>query len=89
MAYNADAMAFEVPDTDTVYVSGLPLDATEESIAQHFGSIGVVKQDKKKGGPKIWLYKDKASGAFKVPPQRPAAGLSGEPPALCLSRRPV
>jgi hypothetical protein len=66
MAYNKDTMSFDVPDTDMVYVEGLPLDITEAEIAQHFGSIGVLKQDKKKGGPKIWLYRDKASGALKV-----------------------
>ena len=66
MAYNADNMSFEVPDTDTIYVSGLPTDSTEDEIAKHFGSIGVLKQDKQNGGPRIWLYRDKASGGLKV-----------------------
>ena len=66
MSYNADTLSFEVPDTDTIYVSGLASTATEADIAAHFGSIGVLKQDKKAGKPKIWLYKDKATGGLKV-----------------------
>lgn len=66
MAYNPDTMSFDVPDTDMVYVSGLPDGTTEEQIAEHFGSIGLLKQDKKKGKPKIWLYRDKATNALKV-----------------------
>lgn len=66
MAYNPDTMSFDVPDTDMVYVSGLPDGTTEEQIATHFGSIGLLKQDKKKGKPKIWLYRDKATNALKV-----------------------
>lgn len=66
MSYNAETLSFEVPDTDTVYVSGLPTNVTEADIAAHFGSIGVLKQDKKAGKPKIWLYKDKATGGLKV-----------------------
>ena len=66
MAYNADSMSFEMPDTDTIYVSGLPPGISEPEVATHFGSIGVLKQDKKAGKPKIWLYKDKATGGLKV-----------------------
>nr|CAD7408534.1 unnamed protein product [Timema cristinae] len=43
---------------DTVFVSGMSPHMTEEDIAQHFGSIGVIK-------PKIWMYKDKLSGKPK------------------------
>ena len=66
MAYNAETNSFDVPDTDTVYVSGLPAGVSEAEIATHFGSIGVLKQDKKAGKAKIWLYKDKATGALKA-----------------------
>lgn len=66
MAYNPDTMSFDVPDTDMVYVSGLPAGITEEEVAAHFGSIGLLKQDKKKGKPKIWLYRDKATNELKV-----------------------
>ena len=53
MTYNADTMSFEVPDTDMVYVSGLPTDVTISEVAEHFGSIGVVKFDKKKDQKKV------------------------------------
>ena len=41
---------------------------TEEDIEAHFGSIGMLKIDKKREGnkKKIWLYKDKATGELKV-----------------------
>ena len=50
-------MSFDLPDTDTVYVSGLPPGTSEADVEAHFGSIGIIKNDKKKGGKKIWLYK--------------------------------
>jgi hypothetical protein len=71
MAYNPDTLSFTVPDVDMIYVAGLPPGITEEAMAAHFGTIGVLKQDKKKGKPKIWLYRDKATGALKA---RPSAG---------------
>lgn len=40
MAYNADTMSFDLPSTDTVYVSGLPTNITERDIEEYFGSIG-------------------------------------------------
>ena len=51
---------------DQVYVSGLSQDVTEEDLAAHFGSIGMLKDDKKRGKPKIWLYRDKATNALKA-----------------------
>jgi RNA-binding protein FUS len=48
-----------------VYIDGLPKGVTEAEIEEYFGSIGIIKMDKKKGGKKIWLYKDKATGAPK------------------------
>lgn len=53
-------------NTDQVYVSGLAGDVTEEELAAHFGSIGMLKEDKKRGKPKIWLYRDKATNALKA-----------------------
>lgn len=50
---------------DTVFVSGLPDDVTEEEIASHFGAIGLIKIDKKTNRPKIWVYKDKVTGRGK------------------------
>ena len=67
MAYNPDTMSFEMPDTDTVYVSGLPTNITEADVAEFFGSIGVIKLNKQTRPPskKIWLYRDKATGQLK------------------------
>uniref|UniRef100_UPI00398187ED hypothetical protein n=1 Tax=Salmonella sp. s55004 TaxID=3159675 RepID=UPI00398187ED len=42
---------------DTVFVSGLPKSTTEEQLAEFFGAIGVIKIDRRKNGPKIWMYK--------------------------------
>ncbi len=55
MAYNADTMSFDLPDTDMIYVEGLPKTITIDSIAEHFGSIGVIKFDKKKNQKKASL----------------------------------
>ncbi len=49
-----------------MYVSGLSDNVTEEDLAAHFGSIGMLKDDKKRGKPKIWLYRDKGTNALKV-----------------------
>ena len=77
MAYNPDTLSFTVPDVDMIYVAGLPPGITEEAMAAHFGTIGVLKQDKKKGKPKIWLYRDKATGALKARESaRPAGSQS-------------
>ena len=73
MSYNPDTLSFEEPETDMVYVSGFPAGVTEEDVAQHFGQIGILKQDKKKGKPKIWLYRDKATNQLKVPCARAPA----------------
>lgn len=53
MAYNPETLSFELPDTDMVYVTGLPTNVTIEEVAEHFGSIGVVKFDKKKNQKKV------------------------------------
>lgn len=63
--YNADTMSWQVPDTDTVYVDGLPQGISEKDVEEFFGSIGIIKTDKKTRGKKIWLYRDKATGALK------------------------
>ena len=66
MAYDPNTLSFSVPETDMVYIDGLPPGISEEDVATHFATIGVLKHDKKKGGPKIWLYRDKGTGALKV-----------------------
>ena len=48
-----------------IYVSGLPRNLTEDDIANFFGSIGVIKTDRKTGKQKIWIYRDNASGEQK------------------------
>eukprot|EP00208_Stichococcus_sp_RCC1054_P001442 CAMPEP_0206142158 /NCGR_PEP_ID=MMETSP1473-20131121/15841_1 /ASSEMBLY_ACC=CAM_ASM_001109 /TAXON_ID=1461547 /ORGANISM="Stichococcus sp, Strain RCC1054" /LENGTH=138 /DNA_ID=CAMNT_0053537043 /DNA_START=244 /DNA_END=657 /DNA_ORIENTATION=- len=65
MAYNAETLSFDLPDTDMIYVEGLPEGVSIDEVAEHFGSIGVVKFDKKKNQKKVWLYKDKATGKPK------------------------
>jgi hypothetical protein len=55
MAYNATTMSFELPSTDTVYVSGLPAGISERDVEEFFGSIGIIKEDKKRRQKKIWL----------------------------------
>ncbi|KAI8105921.1 hypothetical protein M9434_000500 [Picochlorum sp. BPE23] len=53
------------PENDEVFISGLPTDTTEQDIADYFGQIGIIKQDKKRRGmPKVWLYKNKETGEF-------------------------
>lgn len=56
---------FEFVMEDTIYVQGFPEDTTEEQLAEYFGQIGVIKFDKKNSCPKIWIYKDKATGKVK------------------------
>lgn len=43
----------------------MPKSVTTEDLQEHFGSIGVIKMDKKTSLPKIWIYKDKSSGEGK------------------------
>ncbi|XP_076452924.1 uncharacterized protein LOC143288393 isoform X5 [Babylonia areolata] len=50
---------------DTIFVSGMGEDVTEEGMVQHFGSIGVIKTDKRTAKPKVWIYKDKMTGIPK------------------------
>ncbi|CAO0797594.1 unnamed protein product [Mucor circinelloides] len=50
---------------DTVYISNLPQDVTEEKLIEHFGSIGIIKTDKKLRKPKIWIYVDKTTNLPK------------------------
>ncbi|KAJ4765330.1 hypothetical protein LUZ62_075705 [Rhynchospora pubera] len=47
------------PLNGTVYVCNLPPGTDENMLADHFGTIGLLKKDKRTGRPKIWLYKDK------------------------------
>jgi RNA-binding protein FUS len=50
---------------DTIYITNLPQTVTERDLAEKFGSIGVIKHDKKLDKKKIWIYQDKATGLPK------------------------
>ncbi|GAB5591917.1 hypothetical protein Unana1_06817 [Umbelopsis nana] len=50
---------------DTIYITNLPDTVTEEKLAEVFGSIGIIKMDRKTEKPKIWIYTDKATGKPK------------------------
>ena len=65
LSLDQETMSFALPSTDMVYITGLPPDTTEASLAQYFGSIGIIKIDKKTKKQKIWLYRDKATGELK------------------------
>ncbi|KZV14440.1 transcription initiation factor TFIID subunit 15 [Dorcoceras hygrometricum] len=48
-----------------VYVCNLPPGTDENMLAEHFGTIGLLKKDKRSGRPKIWLYHDKVTNEPK------------------------
>lgn len=50
---------------DTIFVSGMDPDVTENEINDHFGSIGIIKKDRRTQKPKIWIYRNKETGAGK------------------------
>ena len=52
----------KIQSDNKIFVRGLPSDATEEDIAQFFGSFGVIKNDKKTGKQRIFIYKDTNTG---------------------------
>lgn len=47
------------PTNGSVYVSNLPPGTDENMLAEYFGTIGLLKRDKRTGTPKVWLYRDK------------------------------
>ncbi|XP_065095721.1 RNA-binding protein cabeza isoform X4 [Ochlerotatus camptorhynchus] len=51
-----------VTQEDTIFIQGMSTETTEEEIAERFGSIGLIKKDKRTMKPKIWMYKDKETG---------------------------
>ncbi|KAG9442289.1 hypothetical protein H6P81_018143 [Aristolochia fimbriata] len=53
------------PANGSVYVCNLPPGTDENMLAEHFGTIGLLKKDKRTGRPKIWLYRDKATNEPK------------------------
>ncbi|KAB1206040.1 Transcription initiation factor TFIID subunit 15 [Morella rubra] len=53
------------PSNGSVYVCNLPFGTDENMLAEYFGTIGVLKKDKRTGRPKIWLYRDKLTNEPK------------------------
>ena len=48
-----------------IFVQGMPKDVTEDDVSQFFGSIGTIKNDRKTGKPRIFLYTDRNTGEPK------------------------
>ncbi|CAN6463447.1 unnamed protein product [Victoria cruziana] len=61
----ADHMGKAAPPTGSVYVCDLPPGTDENMLAEFFGTIGLLKKDKRTGRPKIWLYRDKVTNEPK------------------------
>ncbi|KAL1832653.1 hypothetical protein ACET3Z_002304 [Daucus carota] len=53
------------PSNGSVYVCNLPPGTDDNMLAEHFGTLGVIKKDKRTGRPKIWLYRDKVTNEPK------------------------
>lgn len=53
------------PSNGSVYVCNLPPGTDEDMLAEFFGTIGLLKKDKRTGRPKIWLYRDKSTNEPK------------------------
>ncbi|KAL8517647.1 hypothetical protein ACS0TY_015762 [Phlomoides rotata] len=53
------------PTNGCVYVCNLPFGTDENMLAEHFGTIGLLKKDKRTGRPKIWIYHDKVTNEPK------------------------
>ncbi|OTF70174.1 RNA binding protein-like protein, partial [Euroglyphus maynei] len=51
-------------ENDTIFISGMPLDVTEDQLSTHFGSIGIIKMDRSQKH-RIWIYRDKVTGEGK------------------------
>ncbi|KAL9229918.1 hypothetical protein vseg_005332 [Gypsophila vaccaria] len=47
--------------TGAIYVCNLPDETDEDILAEFFGTIGLIKKEKRTGRPKIWLYRDKVT----------------------------
>lgn len=56
--HSSNKKAKQQRPTSAVYISGLPLDITEDEIEQSFSKFGVIAEDLKTGDKKIRVYKD-------------------------------
>ncbi|XP_010688767.2 transcription initiation factor TFIID subunit 15 [Beta vulgaris subsp. vulgaris] len=54
-----------VPTNGSIYVCNLPEGTDDNMLAEFFGTIGLLKKDKRTGRPKIWLYRDKVTNEPK------------------------
>lgn len=54
-----------VTQDDTIFVCGMDPEVTEDEINNHFGSIGIIKKDKRTQKPKIWIYRNKETNTGK------------------------
>ncbi|KAJ4974830.1 hypothetical protein NE237_008004 [Protea cynaroides] len=54
-----------VPLNGSIYVCNLPNGTDENMLAEFFGTIGLLKKDKRTGRPKIWFYRDKVTNEPK------------------------
>ncbi|KAI3812351.1 hypothetical protein L1987_17058 [Smallanthus sonchifolius] len=61
----ANYSAKGVLSNGSVYVCNLPPGTDEDMLAEFFGTIGLLKKDKRTGRPKIWLYHDKVTNEPK------------------------
>ncbi|PPD90756.1 hypothetical protein GOBAR_DD12301 [Gossypium barbadense] len=53
------------PTNGSIYVCNLPEGTDESMLAEYFGTIGLLKKDKRTGRPKVWLYRDKVTNEPK------------------------
>ncbi|GKA31093.1 transcription initiation factor TFIID subunit 15 [Tanacetum coccineum] len=61
----ANYSAKGTPSNGSVYVCNLPPGTDEDMLAEFFGTIGLLKKDKRTGRPKIWIYRDKVTNEPK------------------------
>ena len=61
-----ETMSFEVPSTDTIYISGMPQNVTEQDLIAHFGQIGKVKIDKKTKREKVGMGSETGPGGNRI-----------------------
>ncbi|PWA61118.1 zinc finger, RanBP2-type [Artemisia annua] len=61
----ANYSAKGAPSNGSVYVCNLPPGTDEDMLAEFFGTIGLLKKDKRTGRPKIWIYRDKVTNEPK------------------------
>ncbi|PWA48098.1 Nucleotide-binding, alpha-beta plait [Artemisia annua] len=61
----ANYSAKGAPSNGSVYVCDLPPGTYEDMLAKFFGTIGLLKKDKRTRRPKIWIYRDKVTNEPK------------------------